>query len=250
MSSLAEIVTELRATIAEQTATIGAIRHAKLQPAATIGALDDAEQRANIALQKAVALLEMITGVPIEPPPEPEPSVMMELYSQNNELWRDDIYAGGLTFGQGGCLVCSADMIASLAGYTDTPPEFAAKLREVGAFSGALLNHPERIPDAYPLLRYDGTVNWRNVPADLGILQDELNVGPVIVEVEFVPGGAQPPDDQHFVVAEMFSADGGDLVVADPWTGTRIKLLEKYAKVGWGLARCIYGLRLLRVAEG
>ena len=234
MSSLAELARQINGTI-------GAIDNARLQAGAFFGALDDARTQ-------AVSALELITGEP--PPPPPEPSIMMTAYSQNDPRWKDVVYAGGLTFGAAGCYVTCVAMIASLAGYTDTPPEFAAKLREVGAFVGALLSRPDKIPDAYPLLRYDGTVNWRNVPADLGILQDELNVGPVIVEVEFVPGGAQPPDDQHFVVAEMFSADGGDLVVADPWTGTRIKLLEKYAKVGWGLARALYGMRLLRVAEG
>jgi len=212
----------------------------------TIGAIDHAADALQEARNQAALALEMLAGMPIEPLPEPEPGIVMALYSQNNPEWRDKIYAGGLTFGQAGCLACSADMIASLAGYTDTPPEFAAKLREVGAFSGALLSHPERIPDAYPRLRYDGTINWHNVPADLGILQDELSVGPVIIEVDFNPGGAL---DQHFVVAEMFSATGGDLVVADPWTGTRIELLRKYGLSNWSLERAVYGLRLLRVAE-
>lgn len=225
-------------------ATIGAIRHAKLQSTAFFGALDDAEQQ-------AVDLFELITGQPVDPPPPPEPSVMMTRYSQRYPAWKDEIFAGGLTFGQAGCRVVCIAMIASLAGYTDDPPTVASRLRKVGAFSGAYLSHPERIAQAYPKLRYDGTVNWRNVPADLGMLQDELNVCPVIIEVEFVPGGAQPPDDQHFVIAEMFTADSEnpDLVVTDPWNGAVVKLLETYAKDDWSLARAIYGARLLRVAD-
>jgi hypothetical protein len=224
---------------------IGAIRHAKLQHVATLGALDDAEQR-------AVAALESLTGEP-EPLPEP-PKPVMVAYSQNDPRWKDKVYAGGWTFGRGGCYTIGVADIASLAGYTDEPPEVAAKLREVGAYVGAELLHPERIPQAYPRLRWDGAYDWHDLilgDEQMAIVQDELNVGPTIMEVDFVPTTRER--NQHFVIAEMFTMhednETADLLITDTWNGAACRLLETYALGHWDLKRAIYGLRLLRVAE-
>jgi len=62
------------------------------------------------------------------------------------------------------------------------------------------------------------------------------------VETEFLPGGAPPPSDQHFVVG--LEIDGEDLIIADPWTGERTRLLQRYALDNWNLARALYGARL------
>ena len=56
------------------------------------------------------------------------PSLM--LYSQRDPRWRNEVYAGGLTFAAAGCYVTCVAMIASLAGYDDDPLEVARKLRE------------------------------------------------------------------------------------------------------------------------
>lgn len=171
----------------------------------------------------------------------------MAPYSQRDPRWRNTAYAGGRTFGQVGCYVVCVAMVASLAAYDDEPPDVAAKLRDVGAFSGALLSRPDRIPHAYPRLVWDGSLNWRQSGANLARLRRELAAGPAIIEVEFRPGGARPPQDQHFVVAEHFTDDWRDLVVVDPWDGTRTRLLRRYALDNWDLGRAVYGMRLLRV---
>lgn len=170
----------------------------------------------------------------------------MALYSQRDPRWRNTVYAGGKTIGQAGCYVVCVAMLASLAGYDDEPPEVAAKLQEAGAFSGPLLSRPERIPHAYPRLVWDGSLNWRQAGANLVSLRHEISAGPAIIEVEFRPGGARPPQDQHFVVAERFTDDWRDLVVVDPWDGTRTQLLRRYALDNWDLGRAVYGMRLLR----
>ena len=176
--------------------------------------------------------------------PEPE----MQMYSQRDPRWRSVEYAGGVTFGSAGCYVTCVAMIASLAGYTDSPPDVASELRQAHCFQSAYLNRPDRIPDAYPDLKWDGVIDWRRRPADLARLSQELEDGPVIIEVEFRPGGVQPPIDQHFVIAEAFTSGGGDLMIADPWDGSATRLLERYALSSWELSRAIYGARLLRVA--
>ncbi len=172
--------------------------------------------------------------------------VAMAAYSQRDPRWRDEVYAGGLTIGQAGCYVTCVAMVASCAGYVDTPPQVALKLREAGCFSGALLANPHFIPNAYPALAWAGALDWRNRPANLVRLRAELERGPAIVEVEFWPGGAVPPQDQHFVVAQSLT-DNGDLVIIDPWDGAEVRLLARYAQEHWDLARAVYGLRLLRV---
>jgi hypothetical protein len=171
-------------------------------------------------------------------------------YSQRDPRWKDEEYMPGATFGRYGCLVCCVAMVASTAGYTLTPPEVAEKLRQTDAFEGPLLQDPREIPKALPKLEYNGTVHWRDRAADIGILKRELRRGPVIVEVEFIPGGPAPPTDQHFVVAEHLVSNGTqDLLIADPWDGACTRLLERYALDHWDLARAIYGLRLLQVKE-
>jgi hypothetical protein len=171
----------------------------------------------------------------------------MMLYSQRDPRWRSQVYADSATFENAGCYVVCVAMIASLAGYEDEPPAVAQKLRDAKCFSGTLLNYPNRIPNAYPLLRWDGVIDWRTKPADIEKLRQELERGPVILEVDCHPGGTPPPTDQHFVIAEQFTVDGKDLMIADPWDGTRTRLLERYALASWDLARTVFGARLLRV---
>jgi len=169
----------------------------------------------------------------------------LTLYSQRDPRWRNLVYAGGLTFAAAGCYVTAVAMMLSLTGYEDDPPTVAAKLREAGCFSGALLTRPDRIPVAYPLMRYDGAALWHKVAADLEEFEIELSKGPVIIEVDYQPGG---PFNQHFVVAERFTPDGKDLMICDPWDGVRTQLLTRYAQDHWDLGRALYGMRLLRKA--
>jgi len=168
------------------------------------------------------------------------------LYSQRDPRWRNLVYAGGLTFAKAGCYVTAVAMVLSLAGYRDDPPTVAAKLREAGCFAGPLLTKPEKIPMAYPRMRYDGLARWHRIAADMEEFGIELSKGALIIEVDYQPGG---PFNQHFVVAERLTSDGNDLVIADPWDGTRTQLLQRYAQDHWSLERALYGMRLLRIEE-
>lgn len=171
----------------------------------------------------------------------------LTLYSQRDPRWRNLIYAGGLTFGAAGCYVTAVTMVLGLAGYRDDPPTVAAKLREADCFAGPLLTKPEKIPTAYPRMRYDGLARWHRIAADLEEFEIELSKGPIIIEVDFVPPTAK--FNQHFVVAERLTPDGKDLMIADPWDGMRTQLLQRYARDHWSLERALYGMRLLRVKE-
>lgn len=170
----------------------------------------------------------------------------MALYSQRDARWRDREFAGGMTFGQAGCYVACVAMVISRAGYIDDPPLVAGKMAAAGCFSGAYLAYPERIITCYPKILYAGALDWRNKPADLGRLKAELAKGPVICEVDFTPGGVL---NQHFVVVERFTTDDADLEIADPWDGSRTRLMQRYALANWNVARALFGARLLRIAD-
>jgi len=167
----------------------------------------------------------------------------LTLYSQRDPRWRNEIFAGDCKFGRAGCYVVCVAMIASLAGFSDDPLQVAQKLQSVGAFIGCDLTYPERIPRCYPRLQWHGRIDWRNAPADIGFLKKVLARGPTIIEVDFNPGGAL---NQHFVVGLELTSDERDLIIADPWDGTRTRLMERYARKHWDLARAIYGIRQLQ----
>ena len=186
----------------------------------------------------------------------PDDAPAMTLYSMRDRRWRDQVYAGGVTFGEAGCYITCVAMIASIAGVVDEPPEVAWRLRKALCFDGAYLTRPQNIPIEYPYLRYDGPMDvthdgelrWHDCIADIGRVRAELEDGPVIMEVDFIP--VTKGFNQHFVVAEAMTPDGDDILIADPWDGSCTRLLERYAlpEHEWKLARAVYGLRLLRVA--
>ena len=84
---------------------------------------------------------------------------MTKIIWQNDPEFSSKRYSptGNMTFGQAGCLVCSAAMLANEAGYAVSPVEFAKQIGDNGAFAGNLLQHPSRVSVKYPNLkwRYD-----------------------------------------------------------------------------------------------
>jgi hypothetical protein len=190
----------------------------------------------------SVTFGEWVDNPPYTPPRE------MTLYSQNDPRWTLQEYAAGTTFGEAGCYVCCVAMVASLTGSLDGPPVIAKALHNANCFDGNLLTRPENIPDACPGLGYYGTYRWHDVAADMDIVYDNLRRGPVIMEVDFEPGGEF---NQHFVVATEWNEETGDIKIADPWNGEYKMLPAAYSPVygGWSLGRAIYGLRCLRLKE-
>ena len=198
-------------------------------------------EQAQYHASEALALLDRA----LKPDDSLEP--VLTLYSQRDPQWRDVEYVPGFTFGATGCLVTCVAMIASYAGYIETPPEIAAKLRGFNCFSGGELLFPENIPKAYPKLDWAGRVDWRAGPADLDALFVYVDECPTIIEVDAHPGGTPPPKDAHFVVAIGYTEDKSDLWIADPFDGSETLFLERYALSHWDLARAVFGVRLLRI---
>jgi hypothetical protein len=171
-------------------------------------------------------------------------------FSQNDSRWKNEIYSGGQTFGQAGCLVTCVAMIAAQAQPELTPTQVALALRNAGAFVGALLSRPARIPTAFPWLSWEGAMHWRMVPAQITELAAMLAAhGPTILEVKWDPKDKTPPDkgNQHFVVATAITAALDDVTVVDPWDGEEKSLLtSRYAlPMKWRIETAIQGVRRL-----
>ncbi|TET55450.1 MAG: hypothetical protein E3J64_00230 [Anaerolineales bacterium] len=194
-------------------------------------------------------------------------------YCQRDERWRNQPYSssGSASFGKYGCLVTALTSLATFAGYDVTPLTLAREIDKAGAFEGNFLRHPSKVADVFPRLKwhYDyfvggkltSLVNWRNRPADMGILATLLQTQPVVVEVDF--DGADSDVDQHFVLALAYRPDplsgvDDELLILDPFTGRRSNVLVDYFNPKWmrnntmkpgqtRVSRTVMGLRLWQV---
>lgn len=168
----------------------------------------------------------------------------MQLYSMRDPRWRDKEIAPGYSFGCFGHLTTCIAMVASLAGYTDTPPTVAKKFWDAGIYIGRFITRYDKIPTVYEKLVWEGRIDWRGAGADLHKLKSLLSVGPVILEVSTVPRGARMPRDQHYVIGVKLNKT--DIEIVDPWTGTCCHLLERYALETWKLEEVILQAFVLR----
>lgn len=198
-----------------------------------------------------------VTVVDGQPEPQPgtdPPFTVLTMFSQNDDRWQAEEYAPGWKFGSYGCLVTCVAMMTSLV-YAEAfnPPDTAHQLRQAGCFVGGLLSRPHRITQAFERLQWGGYLHWRDVPARLSVLAEEIAAyGATIIEVNWDPTDLRRPEqgNQHFVLATQVTTQiaPADVVIVDPWDGQeKLLSLSRYAQpLGWTAARAIYGVRLVR----
>ncbi len=195
------------------------------------------------------ALNVTINGVRYIPAPAP---VEITAYSQRDARWRADTMGGTTqTIGSYGCaMVCAAMVHSKGKSVSATPQYMNAYLTKHGGYN--IVNHNEahlawdRLPGLYRELIWLGRKDWVGVPvpqSELDALIDKLLDHPVILWVDFYPGGGF---NTHFVLGTGVTG-GGDIEIIDPWDGARTRLLERYARNDWDLTRAIYGYRELIV---
>jgi len=189
--------------------------------------------------------------------PVPEPTIPrypMRRFLQGDPLWGwEKLLNSNYTIRAEGCALCCAAMIASQVDREINPKIFNDLVKGHHMQDNGLLIW-EAAADVIPGLVFDGPANrsaegpliWRTGAADMDRVRAELAKGPVIVQVDYRPGGKL---NSHFVVAMGWTEDGEDIVINDPMDGRALTLLTAYGQPGWSLARTIYGLRLLRVAS-
>ena len=180
------------------------------------------------------------------------------LYSQRDPEWAGDRLgpdAGGGTVGGLGCAVTDAAMLMTAHGMAITPGELNRLLSQRGGFSAAKQGAPrnqlrwEFIPEVCPALKYYGRRDWSYISADVPeIRRVMVERGPVIAQVDFDPKD-RDVDEHYVILLEWLGPD--DLAIADPWTGQRVGLVERYWNPTWNatrgkVARIVTGLRFLQ----
>lgn len=179
------------------------------------------------------------------------------LYWQRLPQWAADRLgpdANGGTLGGAGCAVTCAAMMATATGCIVRPDELNRWLSEHNGYGRARVGGPRnliiwaKVAEFCPALEWRARVEWGAGGGDPAVIRNALERGPVIAEVDF--DYADMDVDQHFVV--LLRWVGADEVeIADPWTGRREMLVERYFNPVWAapkgkVARCITGLRLLQ----
>jgi len=174
----------------------------------------------------------------------------LPLFSQRDKRWAGDRMGGtAQTLGGWGCAVTCAAMVLAQT-YPVDPGLFNAML---GANNGYnIINGREahlaweRLPDIGQRLEWHGRRSWsrRLTNSELREVLTRLESGPLILWVDYHPQTLKM--DTHFVVGLRVTADGRDIVIADPVDGVETRLLLRYGADGHDLARAIWGFRDLR----
>ncbi|MFA5166551.1 MAG: papain-like cysteine protease family protein [Candidatus Paceibacterota bacterium] len=157
-------------------------------------------------------------------------------YSQRDERWRSDIMVTS-TIGGMGCAITACAMLGSQYNPGITPKSLNAYLKDNGGYTSDNRVYWAKVTGLVPELKFTNYYKWQDIKANLPLVLEELAKHPVILQVDFRPGGEL---DTHFVLA--LSSDGQDIEIIDPWDGAKTKLLQRYAKEGWNLERAVYAM--------
>ena len=157
-------------------------------------------------------------------------------YSQRDSRWKDDLMMTS-SIGQVGCAMVSCAMLGSQHNSQITPKTLNNYLRNNNGYTQDNLIYWAKVNEFIPELQFRDYKKWQNIEADLPYVISELEKHPVILQVDFRPGGAL---DTHFVLALRYTDN--DIDIIDPWDGIQTKLLRRYALADWNLKRAIYAM--------
>lgn len=157
-------------------------------------------------------------------------------YSQRDDRWKNDIMVTATIGGQG-CAITACAMLGSQYNTLITPKSFNAFLKNNNGYTPDNCVYWAKLGEIVPELKFTDYYKWQDIKANLPLVLEELAKHPVILQVDFRPGGEL---DTHFVLA--LSSDGKDVDIIDPWDGAKTKLLQRYAKDDWDLERAVYAM--------
>lgn len=157
-------------------------------------------------------------------------------YSQRDSRWSNDVMVTA-TIGNQGCAITACAMLGSQYNTGITPKSMNAYLKSNGGYTSDNRVYWAKVTGLVPELVFKNYYTWRETGADMPLVLSELAKHPVVIQVDFHPGGGL---NTHFVLA--LSSDGNDIDILDPWDGAKTKLLQRYALDDWDLARAVYAM--------
>lgn len=164
----------------------------------------------------------------------------LQVFSQNDPRWQGKrLGTSNVTIGYQGCLLTCMAMVAKYYGH-DTDPDRLnqALISNNGYLNGNLYKWYEGVPKIYNDIKCVKIVDTSTAAvtaAQFAEIDKELEAKrPVVIEVDFVPGGRP---DMHFVV--IVDGQNGEYTIADPWNGS-VTNLRKYGEPKVTISRYVF----------
>ncbi|RLI52508.1 MAG: hypothetical protein DRO87_13095, partial [Candidatus Thorarchaeota archaeon] len=159
------------------------------------------------------------------------PETAIGEFSQRDHPWSDiNLGESPETMYGSGCLVTAVASSAVILDPDMNPLKLVNWLNDNDGFTADGRMRIAKPAEFIDGLEYEGYHLWRaeDQSADLGMIREALERGPVIVQVDYDPRDSDL--DSHFVVAFAESSDGDDLWIMDPWDGEKGLLTEDYGR--------------------
>lgn len=141
--------------------------------------------------------------------------LQIEPLSQRQNPWaRSHLGTSEVTISGYGCVLTCVAMQVRYHGKEIWPDHLNEEMIKVGGYYKENLWVWKMLEKIYPDIKWAGRHNFETVPADLSILNDQLEKKqPVIAKVEADEIGT--PKGDHFLL--VIGREGGDYWVNDPW---------------------------------
>lgn len=163
--------------------------------------------------------------------------------SQRNPTWKDKKLGTSSvsTIGNYGCLLTCGAMVCNYFGKETDPAKLNDEMVKVKGFYNGSYWTWGKLTEVYNDISFDWDVynkgNCQDIPAPLDLIDKLLEERiPVIVQVDFSPGGAV---EEHWVLVK---GKEGDYLINDPWTGEEYFFTAKYGDP----KRYIFAIRAYR----
>jgi len=167
--------------------------------------------------------MQRVDDLPLPPPMSGDYAYYGAVYSQRDIRWAAHPLGTRSTIGAHGCLMTCVAMVCNKFGHMENPLELNDWLTSHGGYLDGNLYLWDAIERLYPDMKFDGFVYNPNRTQIIAAVMD--GVLPIMY-VDF--NDDTPLIEMHWVLG--IGVMDGDVIIADPWTGTIGKLSEMYPK--------------------
>ena len=167
--------------------------------------------------------MQRVDDLPLPPPMSGDYAYYGAVYSQRDARWAAHPLGTKSTIGANGCLMTCASMVCNHFGHASNPLQLNDWLTSHGGYLDGNLFLWDKLTELYPDMKFDRFVYNPNRTQIIAAVMD--GVLPIMY-VDF--DDSTPLIEMHWVLG--IGVMDGDVIIADPWTGTIGKLSEMYPK--------------------